>query len=141
VDIGAYEFYPVNVSVPSDVGACPGAQVTLQATATGFGPLTYQWRRGTPVRVNIPGATSSSYVINSYSSAANADTYDVVVTDSRGTSTTSFPATVRHDGAPSISSFTPSSGGLGTLVTINGSGFNAVTDVRINGTSSVIKSV
>ena len=139
VDIGAYEFYPVNVSVPSDVGACQGSQVTLQATATGFGALTYQWRRGDPVRVNINAATSSSYVINSYSSA-DADTYDVVVTDSRGTTTISSPIVV-HDGATSITSFTPSSGGLGTLVTINGNGFLAVTDVRINGTSAVIRSV
>ena len=36
--------------------------------------------------------------------------------------------------APSITSFTPTSGPAGTQVTINGSGFTAATDVKFNGT-------
>jgi hypothetical protein len=36
---------------------------------------------------------------------------------------------------PAITSFSPSSGEVGTSVTINGSGFNGTTDVQFNGTS------
>ncbi|MFA9214213.1 MAG: IPT/TIG domain-containing protein [Candidatus Methylacidiphilales bacterium] len=39
-------------------------------------------------------------------------------------------------GVPTISSFTPSSGAVGTLVTINGSNFNAISNVRFNGVNT-----
>lgn len=43
--------------------------------------------------------------------------------------------------APAISSFTPGSGPAGTAVTINGSGFNGVSEVRFNGTAAVFSVV
>jgi hypothetical protein len=65
--------------------ARPGESVTWQITATGAQPLSYQWRQGgTP----ISGATAATYTIASVQ-AADEGSYDVVVTNSAGTSTSS----------------------------------------------------
>jgi len=62
-----------------------GASVTLAADATGSG-LSYQWYlNGTA----LPGATSSTYTISSFSSA-NSGTYTVTVTNSYGTATSTI---------------------------------------------------
>jgi hypothetical protein len=139
IDIGAYELHPVTVSVPASIGACAGARVTLTATAVGVGTISYQWRKGgSPL--GSP-SVSPSYVINSYSFATDAGLYDVIVTDSLGSTATSSQINV-HDAVtpPNISGFTPTSGAHGTSVTINGSGFDDLIDVQFNGASATITS-
>jgi aqualysin 1 len=42
-------------------------------------------------------------------------------------------------GGPTISSFTPTSGPVGTIVTVYGSGFSGVTSVKFNGTSAAFQ--
>lgn len=66
--------------------ACPGSPVTFTVGATGAGTLSYQWKKGGN---DISGATSSSLVLSSVS-AADAGDYEVVVTGACGpvTSTT-----------------------------------------------------
>jgi hypothetical protein len=54
---------------------CSSFPVSFSVVATGTG-LTYQWRKGT---TNIPGATSSTYTINSVSLTDAASNYNVVV--------------------------------------------------------------
>lgn len=57
-----------------------GSTVTLEVTATGTEPLAYQWRRN---GVDIPGATTATYVINNITAAA-AGEYTVVVSNAAG---------------------------------------------------------
>ena len=76
-----------------------GEFTTFSVTATGTGPLTYQWRKN---GVNIPGATSSSYTIPTTSSADNNAVFTVVVSNSAGT-VTSSSATLTVVVAPTIS--------------------------------------
>ncbi|VXC57843.1 DUF3500 domain-containing protein [Massilia sp. 9I] len=76
---------PAIVTQPVSQSVATGAGVTLTVTASGSGTLSYQWRKG---GVAIAGATSSSYTIAS-AAAADAGTYDVVVTNSIGSVTSS----------------------------------------------------
>ncbi len=50
-----------------------------------------------------------------------------------GTSSTNFTVNGGGGGAISVSGFTPTSGPVGTIVTINGSGFTGATSVKFNG--------
>jgi hypothetical protein len=71
---------------PTHQTVCAGGSATFSVSATGTGTLTYQWRKG---GVNIGGATSSTYTINP-AAAGDAGNYDVIVTGTCGsvTSTT-----------------------------------------------------
>jgi len=64
---------------------CAPAPLNLSVTATGSGTLTYQWRKN---GVNISGATASTYQLTS-TTIADAGTYDVVITSSCGSITSS----------------------------------------------------
>lgn len=64
-----------------------GESATFSVTATGSRPLTYQWRVGGN---NLPNATNASLTLNGLA-ASNAGTYDVVISNSAG-SITSSPA-------------------------------------------------
>ncbi len=66
-----------------------GSTLTLQVTATGTEPLSYQWQRN---GVDIPGATSATYSVDNVTAAA-AGEYRVVVSNAAG-SVTSEPAVV-----------------------------------------------
>ncbi len=68
---------------PVNVTTSVGFPVTLSVVPSGFPAPIFQWRKAT---VNIPGATAGAYgIINPQ--AADAGTYDVVVTNSLGTAT------------------------------------------------------
>ena len=58
----------------------PGASITLNATADGFQPLSYQWIKN---GVSLVGATSSTLTIQNFQ-AENAGQYTVEVRDSGG---------------------------------------------------------
>ena len=60
--------------------------------------------------------------------------------DGTATSTTSFTVTTSST-APNITSFTPSSGPVGTLVVITGTGFTGTTAVRFNATPAIVFTV
>ncbi|MCW3074880.1 MAG: C-terminal target protein [Flaviaesturariibacter sp.] len=64
---------------------CAGAAASFTVAASGTGTLTYQWRKG---GTNITGATSATYTIAS-ATAADAANYDVVVSGTCGTVTSS----------------------------------------------------
>ncbi len=85
---------PVSItSNPAGVVACEGDMVQLDASATGSGTLSYQWRKD---GADIAGATSSSY------STAEAGTYDVTVAGACNSSAISSAATVTLNVAPAI---------------------------------------
>jgi uncharacterized delta-60 repeat protein len=67
--------FPVIATQPAHVQATLGQSAALSVTATGVGPLTYQWRKyGHPVA----GATAATFPITALD---HAGFYDVVVTD------------------------------------------------------------
>jgi hypothetical protein len=74
-----------------------GQTATFTVTATGTGPLSYQWQLN---GINITGATSSTFAKNNVQSS-DAGNYRVVVANSLG-STTSAAATLTVNIAPSI---------------------------------------
>jgi hypothetical protein len=62
------------------VTVAAGSPASFSVTATGTGPLSYQWRfNGTP----IAGATASTYTIAT-TSAGDVGNYDVVVSNAAG---------------------------------------------------------
>jgi hypothetical protein len=111
----------VITSNPSNQTLCQGANATFTVAATG-GSLTYQWRKN---GVNIVGATSTNYLIASVG-AAEAGSYDCVVTSACGTQTsTAAILTVNLNPAISIQPVNqfPCPGGTATFsVTATGGG-------------------
>jgi uncharacterized repeat protein (TIGR03803 family) len=85
---------PTITSSPSSQNTVAlGGTTNLSITATGAGPLTYQWwLNGTA----IPGATNSTYTLTNASNA-NAGSYSVIVTDVYGNSVNSLPFNVTVD--------------------------------------------
>ena len=84
------------------------------------------------------GGVSASYVVNTSiqitaTVPAGANTGSIVVTTAGGTATSATTYSV----TPSITSFSPGSGPIGTSVTINGEAFTGATAVAFNGTSAV----
>lgn len=85
---------PVVVAQPASQTVALGAGVTLTVSvtvsltvpATGSGALAYQWRRD---GVAIPGASAVSYTIP-IARAADAGSYDVVVTNANGSATSAL---------------------------------------------------
>src|SRR5205823_5352431 len=78
--------------------------------------------------------------------AANGSTHTLtaVARDAAGNTATSASVTVTVSNAPpapTITGFSPSSGPVGTGVTISGTNFTGASDVRFNGTSAVSFSV
>ncbi len=80
---------PVITAQPGNRTVAQGGSVTLTVGASGAPSPSYQWRRN---GVAIAGATTASFVVAGVSS--NAGSYDVVITNSAGTVSTSA-ATVR----------------------------------------------
>jgi len=83
------------VSAPDSIAACLGETVTFSVTASGDGPLTYQWYHGsTPLSDGgrVAGATGSELRIEGVE-GADVGEYTVTVSGSRGM-VTSLPATL-----------------------------------------------
>jgi Bacterial Ig domain/Putative Ig domain/Immunoglobulin domain/Immunoglobulin I-set domain len=71
---------PVNQTVTA------GQTATFAVTANGTAPLTYQWLKN---GANLTGATSAAYTTPAAASSDNGSKFDVVVTNSAGTVTSS----------------------------------------------------
>lgn len=74
---------PTITTQPQAKTAVAGAAVTFSVAATGEGTLAYQWRKG---GAPIAGANSASYPIAAVT-ASDAGSYDVVVTNAGGDTT------------------------------------------------------
>ena len=79
---------PTITAQPQSVTVLVGSSASFSVTATGDGPLSYQWRKN---GVAIGGATASSYAIAS-AQTGDAGNYDVVVSNAGGSVTSAAAA-------------------------------------------------
>ncbi len=92
---------PTITSQPSSQMVEEGQAATFSVVAVGAGPLSYQWRRNGTA---IAGATAVNYVLPAVSVDDNGAVFDCVVSNAKGTTTTtSAVLTVTSDSvAPSL---------------------------------------
>jgi hypothetical protein len=69
---------------PASLSVTVGQTATFSVVASGTAPLSYQWQKN---GANITGATSASYTTPATTSADNGSTFQVVVTNSKGSAT------------------------------------------------------
>ncbi len=96
----------------------------------------------TAVRFN--GTNASSFTVNSSTQitatvASGTTTGPITVTNGTGTGTSSTDFVVPQ--VPIVTSFSPTSGPVGTSVTVTGTGFTGVTGVSVNGTAATTYTV
>ncbi|HRU67821.1 MAG TPA: immunoglobulin domain-containing protein [Bacteroidia bacterium] len=102
-------------SQSSSATRCVGQSMTFSVTASGTGPLTYQWYYNNS---KITSATNFTYTINSVATT-DAGNYYCIVTNSCGTATSSV-ITLTVNTAPDISSLSSSTTQCeGSSVTFN----------------------
>jgi sugar lactone lactonase YvrE/plastocyanin len=99
--VNAANSAPSFTTQPASQTVTAGSSVTFSAAASGTPTPTYQWQKG---GINISGATSSSFSINSVSSG-DAGNYAVVASNSAGNAT-SNTAALTVNAANSAPSFT-----------------------------------
>ena len=140
---GAYRlnYYPSSISIAGGFRCVPPAAPTITSfTPTSAAPgqvvtLSGTNFTGAVVRFNGTMVTTISVVTTStiYATVPDgASTGTITVTNYGGTATSAIVFTVM----PTITSFTPSSGVAGTVVTISGTKFTGATAVSIGGTAA-----
>lgn len=77
---------PSITSQPANATVTSGQPATFSVTASGSAPLTYQWQQNSS---NIAGASSHSYTTPATTSADNGSKFNVIVSNSAGTITSS----------------------------------------------------
>ncbi len=120
---------PPTVASFSPASGPPGAQVAITGT---------QFSIATAVTFN---GASASFVIDSPTQLratvpAGASTGLIGVTNLAGSATSPTAFTVLPSGAPTIADFAPTSGPVGTVVSITGTQFTGTTTVKFNGVAS-----
>jgi Immunoglobulin domain len=149
----------VNPTAPTITGQPVGQTITVgqtatfTVTATGTGPISYQWYKG---GVAVSGATSSSYTTPPTVSGDNGSLYTVAVTGTAGT-VTSAPATLtvnvlaptltfapiasqNYGNAPFTVSVTSASSGAVTYSVVSGPATISGSTVTLTGTGTVVLS-
>jgi hypothetical protein len=77
---------PAITAQPANQRVVVGLMATFNVTATGSAPLSYQWQKGTTA---IAGATASSYTTPATTLVDDGSTFQVVVSNSAGSVTSS----------------------------------------------------
>jgi parallel beta-helix repeat protein len=88
---------PSITSQPASSSVTLGQTATFSVTATSTGTLSYQWQKNS---VNITGATDSSYTTPATIASDNGSTFEVVVSDAAGSTTSNPAALTLTDTAP-----------------------------------------
>jgi len=81
---------PALTQQPASQSVAVGQQATFSVVAAGAGTLTYQWQQNS---IDIAGATTASYTTPAATATDSGTSFDVIVTDPAG-STTSSAATL-----------------------------------------------
>jgi Bacterial Ig domain/Immunoglobulin domain len=124
---------PTITTQPTNQTVTAGQTASFSVVASGTAPLSYQWQKN---GANISGATFASYITPATTSADNGSTFQVVVSNSAGSMTSSAASlTVNPDTIPPIVAITsPVSGATvsGTItVTASASDNVAVASVQL----------
>ena len=90
---------PIIAAPPAGFTRYVGESASMFIGAAGTPPLSYQWRRN---GVNVPGANDTTLSFSNLT-AANAGSYDVVVSGPGGSATSAPPAVVTVLAVPNIS--------------------------------------
>jgi hypothetical protein len=77
---------PTITTQPASQTVTAGQSATFSVVATGTAPLSYQWQKNSG---NISGATSASYTTPATAASDSGSTFDVVVSNSTGSVTSS----------------------------------------------------
>lgn len=115
----------------SPTGGPVGTKVTI--TGTNFTGTTGVAFAGTSAQFTVVSDTSLTATVPG---SAATGTITVTAPGGSATSTTAFTVTTVVPPAPTITSFSPTSGPVGTNVTIAGTGFIGTTSVAFGGTSA-----
>ena len=102
---------PSITTQPASQTVVAGQTATLSVTATGTGPLSYQWTKN---GANIGGATTTSYTTPATTSSDNGAQFAVVVTNSVG-NITSSAATLTVNAATLLLTANPASLTFGSV--------------------------
>src|SRR5258705_370927 len=127
----------VNTTSPSS-GSTVSGTVTVSASVTILGLLTVS-RVDFYVDGTLIGSDSTTpYAVAWDTRAVGNGSHTVlsVAQDNLGVRWNADPVTVTVSNPPTISSFSPTSGPVGTSVTISGTNFGGASAVRFNGTSA-----
>lgn len=99
---------PEITTQPTNVSVAAGQSATFRVTASGPGPLTYQWQRNGS---NISNATAATYTLASAALADNGATFRAVVSNNFGSVVSnSATLTVTGNSAPNATITTPTAG-------------------------------
>ncbi len=118
---------PPTITSFTPTSGIAGSKVTI--TGTNFTGATYVRFNGANTTFTVVSATKITATVPSLGSTGT-----ISVTTPSGTATSS--ATFTYLYLPTITSFTPTSGKAGTMVTITGTNFTGATYVRFNGAST-----
>lgn len=111
---------------PVSTTASVGQPATFAVSASGAGPLRYQWQRN---GVNIPGANEAGYTLRAVSLADSGAKFRVVVTNASGSATSNAATlTVSSNRVPIATITSPASGTRysgGSVINFDGNGSDA----------------